>query len=178
MGNIGIPTVLNVTEYRSRLEAKWAAMFDLLGWRYTYEPFDLDGYIPDFCFNGWETPTIVEVKPATTTKQLEDAFSKIRRSGWNKNVLMLGATLQTELDHRQYPLGLTTCGVDWGGQDTLGLTDLALCDRCNSIFPYTWEGSYRCVVCGRNDGDHHMRNPDLDIHALWAKAGNTVKWRR
>ncbi len=35
-------------QFRSRLEARWAAMFDLLGWPWEYEPVDLDGYIPDY----------------------------------------------------------------------------------------------------------------------------------
>jgi hypothetical protein len=43
-----IPTTYNGVQFRSRLEAKWAAFFDLLGWRWHYEPLDLDGWIPDF----------------------------------------------------------------------------------------------------------------------------------
>ena len=34
----GIPTLYNGIQFRSRLEAKWAAFFDLLGWEYEYEP--------------------------------------------------------------------------------------------------------------------------------------------
>lgn len=44
----GIPTTHLGTRFRSRLEARWAEMFTMLEWRWTYEPFDLDGYIPDF----------------------------------------------------------------------------------------------------------------------------------
>jgi hypothetical protein len=43
-----IPTIYNGVQFRSRLEAKWAAFFDLLGWHWHYEPLDLDGWIPDF----------------------------------------------------------------------------------------------------------------------------------
>ena len=50
-------------EYRSRGEARWAAFFDRIGWRHTYEPFDADGYILDFAIRGTK-PLIVEVKPA------------------------------------------------------------------------------------------------------------------
>jgi hypothetical protein len=31
-----IPTVYRGIEYRSRLEAKWAAFCDRIGWRHTY----------------------------------------------------------------------------------------------------------------------------------------------
>lgn len=57
-----IPTMYRNRVYRSRLEARWAAMFDSLGWRYEYEPFDLAGWIPDFILLG-ERNVLVEVKP-------------------------------------------------------------------------------------------------------------------
>src|ERR1039458_6510910 len=55
--------------FRSRLEARWAAMFDLLGWSWTYEPFDANGYIPDFVLHG-DRPVLVEVKPELTYDEL------------------------------------------------------------------------------------------------------------
>ena len=58
----GIPTLYRGVQYRSRLEARWAAFFDLLGWPHQYEPFDLEGWIPDFLLTG-RHPTLVEVKP-------------------------------------------------------------------------------------------------------------------
>lgn len=35
-------------QFRSRLEARWAYIFDSMGWIWEYEPIDLNGYIPDF----------------------------------------------------------------------------------------------------------------------------------
>lgn len=43
-----IPTVYADVQMRSRLEATWAAFFDQMGWKWSYEPVDLDGWIPDF----------------------------------------------------------------------------------------------------------------------------------
>ena len=80
--------------FRSRLEARWAAFFDILGWDWVYEPFDLDGWFPDFllkpaseCFpchenNGIDYENegvLVEVKPITkfckdTANQLAKAL--------------------------------------------------------------------------------------------------------
>ncbi|PDT79975.1 hypothetical protein [Sinorhizobium sp. BJ1] len=57
-----IPTVYNHVQFRSRLEARWAAFFDLCGWEWDYEPFDLDGWAPDFLLKG-KTKALVEVKP-------------------------------------------------------------------------------------------------------------------
>lgn len=68
-----IPTSYAGVRFRSRLEARWAAFFDLLEWKWDYEPIDLNGYIPDFIVRrpmmsydgiaGLEDPFIVEVKP-------------------------------------------------------------------------------------------------------------------
>lgn len=42
------PTWYGAVRFRSRLEARWAAFFDLQGWRWEYEPLDLLGWTPDF----------------------------------------------------------------------------------------------------------------------------------
>ncbi len=52
--------------FRSRLEARWAAFFDLVGLQWEYEPFDAAGYIPDFLVQGGslqQPPILIEVKP-------------------------------------------------------------------------------------------------------------------
>ncbi len=56
-----IPTMYNGLQFRSRLEARWAAMFDVCGFRYDYEPMDFNGYIPDFRIG----EIFFEVKPTT-----------------------------------------------------------------------------------------------------------------
>ena len=65
-----IRTLYNGYTFRSRYEARWAMLFDKVGWHYEYEPeaFLLkngEGYLPDFiiwnrkgAFMGY-----VEVKP-------------------------------------------------------------------------------------------------------------------
>jgi len=73
------PTMYNGVQYRSRLEARWAAFFDLIGWKHEYEPIDLPGWSPDFrvvfpcghseC-HGSHT-LLVEVKPYFDLKQFE-----------------------------------------------------------------------------------------------------------
>ena len=57
-----IPTTYNGVNFRSRLEAKYAAMFDQLEWKWEYEPVDMNGWIPDFVIKGIR-PIYVEVKP-------------------------------------------------------------------------------------------------------------------
>lgn len=47
--------------YRSRLEARWAAFFDRLGWPHEYKPFDLGAWSPDFLLP--DLHVLVEIKP-------------------------------------------------------------------------------------------------------------------
>src|SRR5688572_28456221 len=72
----GIPTTYRETRFRSRLEARWAAFFDLIGWSWTYEPFDADGWIPDFLIRG-EAPTLIEVGPCSL---LSDYSAKAQKA--------------------------------------------------------------------------------------------------
>ena len=41
-------TTYNGVNFRSILEARWAAFFDLVGWDWKYEPFEINGKVPDF----------------------------------------------------------------------------------------------------------------------------------
>ncbi len=61
-----IETIYNGYRFRSRLEARWAVFFDVLGVKYEYEPegFEISNgvnYLPDFYLP--EMETYVEVKP-------------------------------------------------------------------------------------------------------------------
>jgi hypothetical protein len=55
------PTVYNHILYRSRLEAKWAAFFDFVGWEFEYEPEPFKTWSPDFVIHTLDT--FIEVKP-------------------------------------------------------------------------------------------------------------------
>ena len=84
----GIPTRHKGRQYRSRLEARWATFFDLLGWKYEYEPFDLDGWIPDFVLFGAETVVVED--------EFIAAFSGVFRS---KSVALCRFAVEKE-NHR------------------------------------------------------------------------------
>jgi hypothetical protein len=87
-----IPTIYRGVEYRSRLEARWAVFFDLIGWHHTYEPFDTDGYIPDFAVHG-QRPMLVEIKPAIRFPDYVAAWARMREcvaGYWAGDLLILG----------------------------------------------------------------------------------------
>lgn len=91
-----IPTVYNGAQFRSRLEATWAAFFDLVGWKWTYEPVDLEGWTPDFVLS-FEYPIkrdfYAEVKPVTAGEFYSlpgDPFEKAFVHWQEVHVLKLG----------------------------------------------------------------------------------------
>ena len=66
-----IETVYHNYRFRSRLEARWAVFFDVVGFRYLYEPegYDLGGiwYLPDFYLP--DPKAFVEIKPEDPTDE-------------------------------------------------------------------------------------------------------------
>jgi len=83
-----IPTLYRGRMYRSRLEARWAAFFDRLGWAYEYEPFDMGKWSPDFLLT--DADTLVEVKPISQTTSIKPIADKI--SGFGKRLLIVGTS--------------------------------------------------------------------------------------
>lgn len=102
-----IPTIYNGLQFRSRLEATWAAFFDLMGWKWEYEPCDFPGWIPDFLLG---ERTYVEVKPWRTAEQIvfEKAWMGCGCKSGDAAMIVCGvAPLLTE--KRQ-----TGVGLGWG----------------------------------------------------------------
>lgn len=76
----------NGRQYRSRLEARWQAMFDLLNWQAEYEPFEVNGWNPDFSISSTAYNTngiIVEIKPSflITKEMLSETHEKYKSCG-------------------------------------------------------------------------------------------------
>lgn len=71
-----IPTTYAGVNFRSRLEARWAAFFDLCGWKWDYEPFDLDGWAPDFLIRTDICDVLVEVKPFDLSRKITEEVAK------------------------------------------------------------------------------------------------------
>ena len=78
--------------FRSRLEAKWADMFDLMGLKWEYEPaIDLPGWIPDFRISTPIVDVLTEVKPCREVSLGECAdYNKARKFWPNFQILLLG----------------------------------------------------------------------------------------
>lgn len=171
---IGIPTKYRGVQFRSRLEAKWAVFFDLVGWPWLYEPIDLRGYVPDFVLQ-LHQPVLVEVKPALSRADMADAMIKIHRSGWERESVVVGASIGVidgEIDDKMFPtLGMLQ-------ERSAGGNPAQIVDCGEHLSFVDSLGSWACRVCGEYDGDSILRSScEGRVRSAWARASNHVQWR-
>jgi hypothetical protein len=142
------PTVYAGIEFRSRLEAKWACFFDQIGWRWTYEPFDGNGYIPDFSLG---ERLLTEVKPAVSKAQYCAAIPRMTaglEGHWENDLLIVGVDPLPAWGWepgRTPPMGLVGRRRDGGWDFRVAL----------------WPAGTLA-----------------EVRAAWAEATNVTKWRR
>jgi len=174
----GIETEYNGYLFRSRLEARWARFFTELGWQWTYEPFDLPGWIPDFLLHGKSRQILVEVKPVIEFPF--DVAAKIDTAYPNGDALIVGTTpFLSRADHHLGWLRCDGCCDDgdvkqWEpaafhiGSGVLGIHPIYgafedrindFCDGDSGTFAYNADEIVRMFVDGK-----------------WAIACNTTRW--
>lgn len=163
-------------QFRSRVEAKWAAFFDLVDWPWDYEPFDLNGYIPDFALR-FHKPLLVEVK--ADSPEVDEAKSKIECSGWEGEALVLSGTWP---NRESCFFSMPSIGwlAEWDGEhlcwDEAVMFECLLCGKASVLHS---SASWSCRACGRSEGNGHISPCEkVDPHKAWARAGNIVQWRR
>lgn len=98
------PTYYADVLFRSRLEATWAAFFDLCGFPWEYEPLDLKGWTPDFRLTltsiiSKDLVVLAEVKPYYSLDDFTDhacmrhkPTSEIALLGNNPEVTFIAAS--------------------------------------------------------------------------------------
>lgn len=180
MGRKGIPTIgERGLRFRSRLEATWARMFTLLNWPWEYEPFDLDGYIPDFVLTFGKSPLLVEVKPEVCVAHLAQHCEKVDKSGWEREALIVGTNIWEAEDSWFPVLGLLKERGEWAP------ALLHDCSCCGKHSLHHSNLTWSCRVEGCYDGDQHLggfmcrTSPDSQVAAaqrLMAQARNLTQW--
>ena len=189
-----IPTIYRGVMFRSRLEARWAAFFDLCKWHWDYEPFDCDGWIPDFLIRG-KTNLLVEVKPAIefpsdVAVKIEKACESSPLDGFE--LLILGSVVPVRFDE--------VGGIVWNDRNIIGWLGESWDEdppRSDGT-QFSWHAALCGVACqgdsigiGHATGSYHNRitggydgNPLYDdglpktVQDLWREAGNVVQWRK
>lgn len=169
--------------FRSRLEARWAAFFDFLDWKWEYEPFDCAGWIPDFQISGVEVPILVEVKPIDRIDW--NVTQKIDDSNWTGEVLLLGDTLFRDNSN------LPSLCIGWCREGMGRLTDNEWEPACLGFWPFGGKeigychsaGSWRDRITGFYDGDNFEligknSREETALKQQWQRAGNKVRWKK
>lgn len=186
-----IPTMYRGRQYRSRLEARWAAFFDQLGWHHEYEPFDLGKWSPDFqIVSPYSGSVLVEVKPITefhgaTAKRMASAAFE-RGMGGDATLLLVGTCPVATPDFVQIgwighvaedtsATSFAQAALGWlldsdrpGAHADIMYRDYPDQDTCWSgalhLYPaFSFGGDIRAYA------DHAMR--------LWAAASNQTQWK-
>lgn len=191
----GIPTTYRGTNFRSRLEARWAAFFDLVGWRWTYEPFDTGGWIPDFLIQGWQ-PLLVEIGPCVTEDDYRQKAAKAHEAARcgriaEREVLVLGSVIAPDitLGSGELAAGLLgesipghaaddcpTGGWSCNHQPGLWLEAAAWAAGSTGLGVYHTYGMYGHRPHG--DGHEQPLRRSTELDEMWRRAGNEVQWRR
>jgi hypothetical protein len=168
-----IKTRYKSINFRSRLEAKWARFFDLLGWKWAYEPIDFKGWIPDFALYGNNDLVYVEVKPIVSFPK--DVAKKIAGSGVDKEVLIVGQVCPLPIDEPVPYIGWLCERGDWAlaafGRWVDGKGQIGF---CHTVQAFTDR------ISGGYDGGCYggLESPTVqEINQLWAEACNAMQWR-
>ena len=171
-----IPTMYNGTRFRSRLEARWAVLFDSLKWPWLYEPVDLEFYIPDFILPFHAGSIAVEVKPEVTLEQLKTYAQRMVLAGWEDGLLVLGASVFERSTIGVIGEPLSDLGLS--GEVALGRGIAFRCPNCGEASLNCEEHSWRCRVNGCYGGASHVGHLEpRELDRMWAEAGNRVQWR-
>lgn len=169
-----IPTKYKGIQFRSRLEARWAAMFDLLRWNWIYEPYDLNGWIPDFEIVGNKSSLLVEVKPFSQGIQWDAVKAEIEKSGIDdrQETLLIGTGL-IETDCHDIAIGWLGEVWDCGGRSYCPAQIVCGCPfGINSVY-----GAWFDRISGvGGKGTTHSADAN-EIQNLWSIACNNTQWR-
>lgn len=201
MTRSGIPTDYRSQRFRSRLEARWAAFFDLVGWRWTYEPFDTDGYIPDFLIHG-DWPFLVEVGPCVTETDYRNKTAKPNAAvgSLKRDVVILGVdpicNLRSPVGNDASRLVATwwtpQAGLhgeygEWGGEERDWAPESGFswepgvwgrCFDCGAVGIVHELMSYSLRPCSHHQsGSFGDRIAEAELEDLWRTAGNRVQWK-
>jgi hypothetical protein len=190
-----IPTVYRSTRFRSRLEARWAAFFDLAGWYWVYEPFDCGGWIPDFIVTGVRRTFynvleggnqaaengqfLIEVGPCVTEADYQEKSQKPLRSDTELPVVVVGVSPRSPWseDHPFWKtdnLGLQVNGGEWPAPATLGY-----CLACGAVSVTHSEGVFTHRPCGHYTGGDtglELSCGTFSVEEAWGMASNATQW--
>jgi len=137
---------------------------DRVKWTWSYEPTDLNGYIPDFIVDG-DRELLIEIK--SDAEDFAVAEYKIESSGWDGEALIVASRLDGPVLGRLWSVG--------NGPREWSQAQLFRCISCGSVSVLSAELSWHCRMCGVGGGNGHVG--EYDPQSDWVEACNRVQWR-
>jgi len=199
-----IPTTYKGVNFRSRLEARWAAFFDRARWTWAYEPLEFAGWIPDFAvLKDYQLmthpvvgaarvaqipePVITEHHdhisghtPSELLIEVKPALNWPALSLHRKRVDKAGA-----LNHpvllvgAEVPISQPTLGIGqlkWAQQ--WGPAQLGWCTKACGGRLTVMTPNKTCLLCSMSLLGETQRTRATSIaHEYWIGAGNDTQWR-
>jgi hypothetical protein len=169
-----IPTLYRGRMYRSRLEARWAAFFDRLGWQYEYEPFDLGAWSPDFAITD-PFDALIEIKPLTEPDY--DLFERVQGAGSGRGGVFVMGVAPTRIK--------THVRLGWWAASYQPVFLVWAPEPDEPVFKADFlsftSDAKNWVTCNNNGGTLENFPGAIDSYAdhtmgLWADASNAVQW--
>lgn len=177
--NKGIPTIgVRGIQFRSRIEAQWAYIFEKLEWNWEYEPIDLEGYIPDFIIKFDDDEILIEIKgDINIWKNYEEHKNKIIKSGWKKPFAILGSIYKNSKnrDVNCHIIGIVchfVKSINKWYDDNLIIRK----ERYNKKERWFIRGEQGLYdICGGDWKD--TIDTKTDFQNIWVEAKNKVQWK-
>lgn len=159
-----IETVYNGYRFRSRLEARWAVFFDMLGIEYEYEKegFDFGGtwYLPDFWLphqKYW-----IEIKGQEPTWKEIDLLEALVRDEQTRAYLLHGTIPMPPNELSTLSIGYSINCFEYEGKPTFANNHIlhpmwTICTHCQFI-GMTDLGKTSLLSCGCSQRHHYTEN--------------------
>jgi len=164
-----ISTTYRDQRYRSRLEAQWAAFFDLLEWRHEYEPFRVGSWLVDFHLP--EFNALVEIKPLDYWGNWTDVWQRVSsamKSSGRRSAVILTRAMPDRCD------GIPSIG--W-----CGLPGTGFAPKVNAYISRWFNaGSFYPSVVGSQEGISREHDGPIDtalcdaVFLRWKAAGKII----
>lgn len=181
-----IPTTYKGIDFRSRLEARWAVLFDLFKWEWEYEPIDLNGWTPDFKIKGNED-ILVEVKPYgvfTSYPEFDERWieqmEKIAKADPDLSILLLSnSPIGNESNATSGSFGLLFKKFydEWAIEDHT-LAEMTLADGMPPFLIEDYPFNYKPSYSVKGEALTSLKEMSKEvIERYWNEAGNVTQWK-
>ena len=174
-----IASMFGGIQYRSRLEARWAAFMHNIGWEHTYEPIDGDGYIPDFLVHG-ANPFFVEVKPAATKREFVVEQEKVEKGvrGLGRDIVIVGMTAFNGPEVGRGFYGDDNVAGYLCQEGVWGTANWRTCLKCHRVALVHTTMGFHTYPCDHYEGKAYAGEPAMEyLQGAWSDACNEVRWK-